>query len=415
MRRWWPFGRKNTATFGSERFAEMLRAIFAQGPSKSGALVSVETALQVSTAFACGALIAEGLAQVPLKLYRKERGKREVLPAEDHPLYVKLHRKPNDWMSSYELRETMGLHAAFTGQAFAFINRIGEGRRRRIAELLPLEPGRVTVKQDEDWTLRYEVRGLDGQMRVFPAESIWHWRVRSWNTYMGLAPVRLAREALGLAMAAEESQARLHEAGFQPGGLVTVPNVLDEKQYKDLRGWLEKNNAGASNAGRLMLLDRGASYTALANTAADSQSIETRRNQVEEICRTWRVLPIMVGHSDKTATYASAEQMFIAHLVYTMAPWYERVEQSANVQLLTDDELEQGYYFKHVTAGMLRGALKDTAEFLNKLVLNGTLTRNEARELLERNPLDGLDQPLTPANTTAGSEPAPDEEGTATP
>ncbi len=115
-------------------------------------------------------------------------------------------------------------------------------------------------------------------------------------------------------------------------------------------------------------------------------------------------MPIMVCSSDKATTYASAEQMFLAHVVHTLAPWYERIEQAIDCQLLTDEERAQGYYVKHVTQGLLRGALKDTAEYLYRLVNIGIMSRNEARNLLEMNPLDGLDEPLTPANMGIGEQ-----------
>jgi HK97 family phage portal protein len=127
-------------------------------------------------------------------------------------------------------------------------------------------------------------------------------------------------------------------------------------------------------------------------------------HQVLEVCRFMRVMPIMVGISDKAATYASAEQMFIAHLVHTLMPWYERFEQSADCDLLTDEDRAQGHYTLLDPSAMLRGALKDTAEYLSKLVERGVLTRNEAREYIDRNPLDGLDEPLTPANLITSAE-----------
>lgn len=399
----WPFSRKATS-MDSPVLHELLGKVFGGGPTKSGASVNETTALQVGVVLACVRVISEGIAQVPLKVYRSQDRKRD--PATDHPLYSLLHRKPNPWMSSFELRETIGMHAVLTGHAVCFLNRVG--REGRIAEIIPFEPGRVTVKRADDWTLTYHVRGASGDVKVFPAEAIWHLRGPSWDGYTGLEIVRLAREAIGLAMVTEETQARLHQHGLQPAGLYSVENKLSKEQYTDLRAWIEKEHGGAANTGRVMLLDNGAKFTPLVRSGVDAQHLETRRFQVEEMCRPFRVLPIMIGFGgDKALTFASAEQMFLAHVVHTLSPWYERIEQSINVQLLTDADLKAGYYAKHTAAGLLRGALKDTAEYLHKLVLDGILTRNEARELLEFNPIDGLDVPLTPANTLVGTEPTP--------
>lgn len=398
----WPFRRKaDGMSMDAPGFAGLLQAVFGGAPSKSGASVTDETALQVGAVLACVRVIAEGCAQVPLKIYRANG--KERIAVDDHPLYRLLHRKANPWMSAYEMRETVAMHAVLTGHAVCFVNRVG--RDNRPVEIIPFEPGRVTVKQAEDFTLTYHVRGKSGDVKVFPAGAIWHVRGPSWNGFTGLRIVRLAREAIGLAMVTEETQALLHQRGLQPAGLYSVDKTLDKKQYGDLRAWIEKEHGGAANSGRIMLLDNGAKFTPLTRSGVDAQHLETRRWQVEEICRFFRVLPIMIGFGgDKALTFASAEQMFLAHVVHTLAPWHERIEQSVNVQLLSDRELDAGLYAKHTTAGLMRGALKDTAEYLHKLVLDGVMTRNEARELLELNPLDGLDTPLTPANTVVGTE-----------
>ena len=139
----------------------------------------------------------------------------------------------------------------------------------------------------------------------------------------------------------------------------------------------------------------------------DIQHLETRNHQVAEVCRFFRVNPIMIGYSDKAVTYASAEQQFLSHLVHTLMPWYSRIEQSANAWLLTAVDRRAGYYTKFTERGLLRGAMKDEAEYLSRLVERGVLTRNEARELMDRNPIDGLDEPLTPSTSPAAPPAAP--------
>lgn len=398
----WPFRRKGAVAANDPGFAALLAAVFGGGPAKSGATVTVETALQVSTVLAATRAVSQGIAQVPFRLYRQTDRKRE--PATGHPLARLVHRKPNPWMSSFELRETMAIRAFLTGNAVAFLNRVGAGE---IAEIIPL-PGAIAIKQADDFSLSYHVTGKDGQIRVFPESAIWHWRGPSLNGYTGLDAVRLAREAIGLAMVTEETQAQAHSRGLKVGGYYKVEGTLDKQQYADLRKFLESEYGGRENSGRTMILDRNATFVPTTMNNVDAQHLETRRFQVEEICRQLGVLPVVIGYSDKTATFASVEAMFLAHLVHTLAPWYERIEQSANVQLLTDDELDAGYYFKHSAGGLLRGSMKDTADYISRMVQIGVMTRNEARELLEQNPLDGLDSPLTPVNMTTDPAGAPD-------
>jgi len=258
----------------------------------------------------------------------------------------------------------------------------------------------------DDGTMTYVVTGRDGSTRTLGEDDVWQIRGPSWDGQTSIPILRMAREAVGLAMATEETQALLHKNGVRTTGHYSVEGNLTEQQQKNLLTWILKNFGGA-NSGTPMVLDRAAKWTPHTMTGVDAQHLETRLHQVKEICRFFRVLPIMVMESDKAATYASVEQMLIAHLVHTLLPWYERLEQSADVFLLTEQERRQGYYTYLDPKGLLRGALKDTAEFLSKLVQLGILTRNEAREDLDKNPLEGLDEPLTPINMGVGASNEP--------
>lgn len=373
---------------------DLARDWFSGHAVKSGATVNLTTALQVTTVLACARVIAEGIAQVPLVLMREDGKTR--LPARDHPLYALLHRRPNEWMTSFELRDMMGLHLVLAGNFYAFKGVAGGVVR----SLIPLDPGSVTVIRHSDHTLTYRVSMADGQRQDIPAEAMWHVRGPSWNGYLGLEPVALAREAIGLALSTEESHALMHKNGVQSAGVYTVEGTLNPQQFQQLYDWIAKYQKGGQYQQAPLIIDRGAKWTPSSMTGVDAQHLETRKFQIEEICRAFRVMPIMVGYSDKAATYASAEQMFLSHVVHTLAPWYERIEQSIDCQLLTPDEFRGGLYAKFGEEALLRGAMKDTADYLTKLVLNGILTRNEARARLDENPLDGLDVPLTPLNST---------------
>jgi HK97 family phage portal protein len=274
-------------------------------------------------------VLANGVAQVPWRLYRSLPGKAGAVPAVDHPLYDVLYRRPNPWQTSFEFRQTMVFHRALTGNFYAFKSVI-DGQ---IRELIPIEPGKVEVQRQADMTLRYLVTGLNGQRREFPAETIWHLRGASWDSWKGLETVRLAREAIGLAVATETAHAELHRNGIQTSGLYSIEGTVTADQYKLLRAFL-KERIDAHLNHEPMIMDRNAKFTPTIMNGVDAQHIETRRFQVEEICRAFNVKPIMIGHSDKTATYASAEQMFLAHAVHTLGPWYEEIDQSADVNLI---------------------------------------------------------------------------------
>lgn len=410
--------RRKAATAAGDGLPDILSRILGMGrKSKSGATVNRDTALRVSAVFGCVRVISEGVAQVPFKLMQETKSDPKISrhpqrnPASDHPLYDLLHRKPNGWQTSFEFRETLLIHALLAPKgAFVFKNYIDVGSRgRRIGELIILDPTRVEVEQHDDWSISYKVRGKSGAMQTFPQEAIWHLRGPSWDGFTGMDVLNLAREAIGLAISTEESHAGLHANGVRPSGIYSVDGTLSADQYKALKKWIEDEGAGAQKAGSVMLLDRNAKFLSQAMNGVDAQHLETRNYQAVEVCRFFRVLPLMIGHSDKTQTFASAEQMFLAHVVHTLMPWYERVQQSADVNLLTDDERAQGYYTKLFETGLLRGAMKDTAEYLYRLTMAGLMERNEGRAKLDLNPLPGLDEPLTPMNMTTDPAGAGDQ------
>jgi HK97 family phage portal protein len=179
-----------------------------------------------------------------------------------------------------------------------------------------------------------------------------------------------------------------------------VEGNLSGQQHKDLTNWIEQHFAGSLKAGKPLILDRAAKWIGTQMTGIDAQALETRKNQIEEICRFYGVMPIMAGYSDKAATYASAEQMFLAHVQHCLAPRWTDYEQSFDMQLLTEKEIQEGLFFNFVEEGMIRGSIKDTKDVVLGYVNGGILTPNEGRSLLDRNPIDDgkSDSLRVPAN-----------------
>jgi len=396
----WPWGRKAVTTL------DLFREIYGSKLSKTGQPVGLKEAIRVATVFACARVIATGIAQVPLKLYRENDATGVKMPARDHPLYRLLHRKPNPWQTSYEFRETLGLHLSLAGRAYCFKTIVGGV----IRELIPFEPGSVTTKLAADGLrIIYTVVGKDGQSREFDQSLIWHLKGPSWNGWEGLDALDIAREAVGLSIAAEASQARLHKDGIKPPGVYSVEGTLSPQQYKDLRKFLADNYAG-ENSSLPMIVDRGAKWLSLAMSGVDAQHLETRRFQVEEVCRAMGVLPIMVFHSDKATTYGSAEAMYEAHKEHTLIGWWERIEQSIDCNLLTDRDELDGIYAKFVANAMARGSMKDRAEYFSKALGSGGspawMTQDEVRSLEEMNPMGGDAEKLPVATNVPKPPPA---------
>jgi HK97 family phage portal protein len=402
LARW--FGRKREAKYDS---LELFREIYGGRPTWSGNTVNLETMLAVSAALACGRVIAEGLALMPFKVYL--RAERSTAPAPKHPLYDKLATSPNPLQTAFEFVETLGLHLAFCGNAYVYMQRVGgffDGRTiRQVDAMYLLDPKWLTVKHEWPKLPTYTVRIDGGRTMELTSDDVWHIRGPSWTSYCGLDMMKIARQAVGLSMALEEGQAKLQSKGVSMPGYLKVDGSLTEDQQKKLAKWIEDEHSGSANTGKPMILDRAADWVKTAMTNVDAQTMEQRRLQIEEVCRFMRVLPIMIGHADKTATYASAEQMFLAHAMYTLGPWARRLEQSADKFLLSPEERAAGYYTNLNEKALQRMTARDQMDYLARGVVGGILMQNEAREVLDLNPADGGDVLLSPANTFSGPPP----------
>ncbi|MGE3742137.1 MAG: phage portal protein [Geminicoccaceae bacterium] len=370
--------------------ASALSGLFSQPNVRSGVSVTVDSALKVSTVFACLRVLADGIAQVPLKVYReKADGTKEL--ARDHPAYRLLSRRPNEWMTSFEFRQVMMFHAALLGNGCAYIGRVRGVSR----ELIPLVPGSYTIEQASDYTLSYRLTDLAGHTTILPREDVFHLRGPSWTGRAGPDALQIAREAVGLAIATEETHAALHANGTQPGGVLSVKGSLDDAARARLKEAWAQYQGGLHNRFKTAVLDMESTWTPLAMKGVDAEHLDTRRFQIEEICRDLKVFPQMVGYADKTATFASAEAFFLAHVIHTLAPWIENWEQSLARDLFPD---EDDIVAKFSLQGLLRGDNAARAAFYASGITNGWLTRNEARRFEDLNPIEGLEEPLLPLN-----------------
>jgi len=372
-------------------------------PTRSGVAVNNETAIGITAALCAARVIAEGVAQLPLKVMAERQdqaGKTLRTAAKDHPAYDLLHRRPNGWMTSFEFRETLTLHAAFTGNGVAIKN-VVDGR---IRELLPVRPDQLVISQDDNWNVRYEVRDKRGLIGVFGSGDVLHVRGPSWDAIRGLNIIKVAAEALGLSIAAERSQATLHKSGGRPSGILSTDSKLSPEAVERLKAaWSEKYGPGGE--GGVAILDNAFSFAAMTMSAVDAQHIETRRFQIEEIARAFRVSPIMLQQADKASTYASAEQFFINHVIHTLGPWIERWEQAIDRDILGH---APEVYAHFQVQGMMRGAARDRGEFYAKALGSGGsqawMTANDVRDLEDMNPHPDGDVLNAPSST---KQPAP--------
>jgi HK97 family phage portal protein len=360
----------------------------------AGVAVTEKTALQVSTVLACVTAIANGCATPALEVYRYKNDRTRER-AENIPEYRLLARRPNEWQTSFEWRRLMTMHAALTGAALSIKVR---GDNRRVRELIPVPPGRWDVRKVARYEARYRCWDEFGLIGEFTPDEVFVLHGLQWDWVNALNAVKLARSAVGLAIAAEKSQASMHENGLRPTGVYSVEGNLTNEQHERLTSWI-KSRSGPEKAGTPLVLDRAAKWIQTAMSGVDSQHLETRRFQVEEICRGYGVFPIIVGHSDKAATFASTEAFFGAHLKQTLTPWHRAWTQRLDEMLLDGS----GPLFAEFDVRyLLAGPMKDRAQWARTMAEMGIYTRNEIRDEEGKDPLPGLDEPLTPMNMSAG-------------
>ena len=367
--------------------------------SKSGLRINAETALEVSVVLACVKVIAEDIANIERRIVQiteDEEGREILKTLRNHPVHKLLTKTPNEWMLPGELIEYLIMHAAIEGCGYGFIVRDDVGVP---IEILPLYNSQVTEIQNSNFSLEFRLTDIEGGLLgVYGVDDIFVIRGLMIDRFVGADTVQYLREAIGLSIALEEVQSMLFKNGGHPGAIAFKKDGISKDQVDKVRAGLGKISSGRGRFG-LAVLDGDWGFKTLSLSSIDMQHLESRKNQVEEICRGFRVSPQMIFHQDKAPTFGSAESFFKAHLTFTLRSWIRRFKEAVNSRLLEDD-LEI-----HLDVSIfMQGSLRDQAVYDRIQVELGLRTRNELRVRDGKNPLPGLDEPLTPLNMTDGKE-----------
>lgn len=361
-------------------------------PTASGKAVTVESAIRASAVLACRRIISEDIASLPLHLYERTDGGSKV--AYEHPLYTLLHDCPNEETTSMEFIESCILNLMDTGHFFN--NVIREGGE--VTSITPLVAQNAALKRDVNKVLYIEYKDEgDGKVYNLPKEQVWRGSILSTNGINGRSIIDLSREAIGLALAAEEQGARLFSNGWQVNGTLTTPTPF--KSVKEREAAMEalvKQLAGSKNAWNTLLLENGMKFDKVGLTAEESQFVESRKFQLAEVARVFRVPGVLLG-IEGSSTYASAEQFFQSYVKHTLMPYIKRIEQSITRDLLLPSERGR-YYAKFNLAGLMRGDTLSRYQAYGAAIKDGWLSRNEVRETEDYNHVDGLDEYLVPLN-----------------
>ena len=359
--------------------------------TSSGVRVTPDASLRLSAVYACVRILSETMASLPIVLYRKrvDGGKDRVT---DHWLHTLLCRRPNRYQNPFEWREMLQGHLALRGNAYC---QIITNPRGEIVELVPIHPDRVRMEILRSGEFRYRVTDRFGDEAVLPRGDVWHLRGLSSDGLMGMSPIELARESLGMALAAQDYGSRFFANDAKPtGGWIEFPGSFKDAEAKKIfRESYQAAQSGA-NRGKVLVLENGMKFHEVGVTNKDAQFLELRKFQITDIARIFRVPPHMIADLDR-ATFSNIEQQSLEFVMHTMTPWAERWEASIGSELLLDgDDLEVEFDF----ANLMRGDAASRSAYYQSGIQNGWLTRNEARVAENLNPLEGLDEPLRPLN-----------------
>ena len=394
------------------------------GGTTSGKAVTERSAMQMTAVYSCVRILAEAVAGLPLHLYRyKEDGGKEK--ALDHPLYLLLHDEPNPEMSSFVFRETLMTHLLLWGNAYAQIIRNGKGE---VIALYPLMPNRMVVDRDIHGQLYYqytrsteEAPTMKGVTVNLPPSDVLHIPGLGFDGLVGYSPIAMAKNAIGMAIACEEYGAKFFANGAAPGGVLEHPGTIKDPQR--VRESWQSTFGGSGNSNKIAVLEEGMKYTPIGISPEQAQFLETRKFQINEIARIFRVPPHMVGDLEKSS-FSNIEQQSLEFVKYTLGPWLVRWEQSIQRPLFSPEEKKR-YFAKFNVEGLLRGDYASRMSGYATARQNGWMSANDIRELenLDRIPTeDGGDLYLINGNmlplgnagafadTQTGKEENPDEE-----
>lgn len=376
------------------------------GATKSGAVVNARTAMSQGPVYACVRILSGPPATLPLHIKRRVDARTRE-DASDSDLWTLINRKPNRWQKPHQFKRMMMAHVLLRGNGIC----LKVESRGRIIELLPLDPDRTEIKQNEDLTLRFEYRRKDGGVQTFQQREIFHLFGLTLNGYSGVTPLTYARETIGLAMSEESYGASTFKNGLRASGILTSDQHLSADARGNLKSSLDEYRSGGESEGKFLILEEGLKPAEMKMTAQDAQWVESRKLSRSDIAMFFGVPPSMIGdNSGSDSNWGTGlEQKANGFVTFTLEDYLTMWEEGITIDLNSDPAI----YARFNRDALVKGNIKDRWDAHVKQLQWGVFSPNEVRALNDMNPREGGDVYYDPPNTAGGEKLEPSEQNPA--
>ena len=363
-----------------------------QRQSKSGVMITQETALSQAAVARSVKLLAESIAQMPCDVYKREGEERKKAP--EHPLSDLLKYQPNQKDSAFEYFESGQGLLGVNGNHLAIIER---NKNHSIKELIPIHRDKVVILKGSDGLPYYKIPEWDN--KVLTMRDIHHVKGFSTDGYQGLSPLQTNTDTIGLALAVDEHAASSHSNGAVLSGVITRPKdsgTIGQDAINNIVDSFKNRHSGLRNKFGVAMLQEGMDYKQMAMTHEQAQLIESRKLSVADISRLYGI-PLALLNETAGESYKSVEQNTLNYLTFALMPWIRRWESAMHRDLLQPNERKK-YFIEFNFSGLIRGDIKTRYDAYAIARQWGWLSLNDIRRLENLPPVEGGNVYLTPLN-----------------
>lgn len=392
-------------TYGQSSALSKNRGLQTSDPNAYGAnaasTVTVDSALQLSSVWACAKLITECVSTLPINVYKLDKVAKTRTIQPDHPIAKLFAGKVNRYQNRLEFFETLTLHLALLGNCYCLIQR---NAVKEIIGLVPFDPSKMQVALLDDGGIAYQYLE-NSATKVYSQESVWHVKCMG-NGLVGLSPLGYARNTLGIAQAAENSVSKIYSNGAKPSGVLCIDKTLNPAQRAQIKLNFKELEEGVAD--RLFVLEAGMTYQQVSMSPQDIQLLETRRFQLEDIARFFGVPSVLINDTSNSTVWGSGVQQIIQGFYKTgLRPYLERFELSILQSLCALEERSKLEIEFDINALLMPDEASRITS-AKEAVTGGILTPNEGRARIGEGPVDGGDkvymqQQMTPLSTLQNS------------